>query len=308
MTDQNSLDKGIPQVFVGTMEDLNPDGPGVYQTTLNNLKSGIRYIDCAEAYESLSEVARAIKDSGVDRKELFVCSKIKGLPLGNYKAVEKRVQEHLSNLGLTYLDLLLIHWPGPDDCDFSSSVDEFSAKATWEYFDQNIDESWEIMKSLQEGGQTRRIGVSNFYQKHLERLQGKPFANEIFIDATHGETQLVEFMQEKGIHVLAYRPLVFLSAIELAGSMGSTTMSQIQELADKNDVVNAQQLVLSWLLARGCSVIVKSANSEHIQSNLKACEIAKTIDIPSLKDLGNADDLVAMCGGTDEYSAIFRSH
>mmetsp|Transcript_1492 Transcript_1492/g.1777 ORF Transcript_1492/g.1777 Transcript_1492/m.1777 type:complete len:145 (+) Transcript_1492:30-464(+) len=141
-------------------------------------------------------------------------------------------------------------------------------------------------------------------------MPGTPYANQIYIDITHPEYECVEFMLAKGIHVLAYRSLVFLGAVELAAAMGDTTFSSLTELVEKTHADCVQQVVIAWLLARGCSVVLKSSSKPHIISNSKAYDLIEAIDVRSIKEFSkdSNNDIVTMCGGADEYANVFRSH
>merc|ERR1719446_127495 len=104
---------------LGTMEYVdgrqNEDRPTekMYDVTLDHLNAGFRHLDCAEMYQSTSHVGRAVSDSGLPREELRITTKLKGLPSGDYAAVRERAEAHIRDLGVTYADLLLIHFPGP---------------------------------------------------------------------------------------------------------------------------------------------------------------------------------------------------
>ena len=97
----------------GTMEyvDGSRQPEALYEGTLAALKAGFRHLDCAELYSTTPHVGRAIADSKVPRSELWVTSKLKGLPTGDYDTLRARLVAHLEALRLDRLDLLLVHWP-----------------------------------------------------------------------------------------------------------------------------------------------------------------------------------------------------
>ena len=141
-----------PGVGFGSMEhvDGSHDPQALYDATLNFLKCGGRALDCAECYETTAHVGRAISESGIPRAQLHVTTKLAGLPGSSFAAVRRRLEQHLNELGLTRVDLLLIHWPGPaasPDGSFSkaktiellSDSAALEAACSWQYFDEHID-------------------------------------------------------------------------------------------------------------------------------------------------------------------------
>ena len=204
---------------MGTMEhvdgsDRKPEA--MYDAVLAYLKAGGRHLDCAECYQSTPHVGRAIADSGVSRAELHVTTKLSGLPC-DYAEVKQRLVAHYAALGVERADLLLVHWPGPAASEehageaFSGEhtrallgdPDALRKACTWAYFDSHIEQAWRNMQQLRDEGLCAKIGVSNFYRQHLRRLAEcggeAPFANEIYIDATHQEREFVEEMIGAGM-------------------------------------------------------------------------------------------------------------
>merc|ERR1719401_2426224 len=98
-------------------------------------------------YKSTPHVGRAIKDylatndSDVDRADICVTTKLKGMPSGDYDGVREQLERHLGDLGLSYVDLLLVHWPGPADCGLESPS-RLAEAASWEYFTEHMAEAW----------------------------------------------------------------------------------------------------------------------------------------------------------------------
>jgi len=300
----------------GTMEYIdggeNSDPAVFYEATRKALQAGIRCFDCAEMYQTTEHVGRAIKESGIPRSELHITTKLKGMPCEEDLAeVTQRVQQHLNDLGLEYVDLLLMHWPGPAACSLSS--DEEMQQCTWEWFDSHVDKAWQNMQAIKEAGLTRRIGVSNFYTQHLERLANPadsshsevPAANEIFLDITHQEPQLIEYMRDRQIQVIGYRCLAFLPVVAMASQMGDTCQGVLDSFE-----LGPHQVVLSHFIRQGVHVLFKSNNEEHIALAVAALEQSSTLDWnedaeAKLRGL-NGSEMVAMCGGADETAAFFQ--
>lgn len=112
-----------------------------------------------------------------------------------------------------------------------------------------------------------------------------------------------------GIKVIAYRPLVFLAATEVvASSMGDPTYGTLQQAATDAGAASIPQLILAWLAARGVIPLAKSRSADHIAANLAAAALAGTsVTADSVPVDIEGSEMVAMCGGTDEYAAAFAA-
>ena len=321
--DPLSLDNG-PHLFVGTMpyaDDSRYSVEDIYKAVSNNLKAGVRHIDTAELYaEALPYVNMAIRDSRVKRHQLFVCSKLKGLPNWNYADVRKALRRHLTALGIDSLDLLLIHWPGLADANFTKDPDTISGMMSWTAFDSAIDKAWENMVQLKSDGLTKQIGVSNFYRQHLHRLinspvvkesKEQPTVNQIYLDATQHQFEFVQEMQKIGLQVMCYRPLQFLPALKTAGAMGDTVYRTLEDLKVKasvdTDFKSVEQLVLSWLFARGVHVVVKSSNYNHIRENFASIKKAQHFPTELVEEFPEPTDLSTMVLAYDAYAEMFQN-
>ena len=295
-----------PLVAFGTMSVTSTS------SVSHALASGVRHLDCAELYvESLPHVGRAIAESGMPRAALWVTSKLSGLPLGAYEAVKARVTTQCRQLSIDQFDLLLIHWPGEADADLTGSPDELAAKVRAEWFTANIGEAWTNMLRLRNEGYTRHVGVSNFYAGHLHALEAAapsqpPFANQVFLDATHQEAPLVALMQARGIVPMAYRPLAFLPAIKMAADMGDGTHALLEAQSVACGADSIQQLILAWLARQGIVAVCSSSSIEHIKANLQAAASASRAPEILGGDSTGGNELVDMCGGHDEYAGVMR--
>lgn len=233
------------------------------------VEAGCQVIDTGEHYDNLELVGAALSSS---LKKGCACPlvvvKLSGMPAGEYVTVRARLVSILEKLGVAKAGLCLMHWPGlcdwdPTDMAPLTTPSDFQAKSaasTWQQFCSSIASAWTNMLELQKEGLVKEIGTSNFYAHHLEELAkqcggAKPFANEIFIDATNQESEFVADMQRQDIRVLAYRPLIYKPYPEVVTKMA-------ERLGE-----SPQSTVLGWLLKRGISPLVK-CRGEHVSDNL----------------------------------------
>src|SRR5690606_20977895 len=143
----------IPQVGFGTYKLT--EGEECYESTKDALAIGYRHIDTAAVYENEVSVGRAIVDSGIDRKEIFLTTKVWNSDRG-YENTMKAFEESLKRLNVDYVDLYLVHWPANAQ-QFSNSK-ELNAS------------TWKAMEEIYKSGKAKAIGVSNFLVHHLNDL------------------------------------------------------------------------------------------------------------------------------------------
>ncbi|KAJ5747568.1 uncharacterized protein N7511_009264 [Penicillium nucicola] len=252
----------IPALGLGTWQSQ----PGeVARAVAHAIKVGYRHIDAALCYGNENEVGQGIKeaiDSGiVKREDLFVTTK---LWCSFHARVEEGLQQSLSDLGLEYVDLYLMHWPlamnpkgnhniFPKLPDGSRDIVHSHSHVT----------TWKSMEKLVGTGKVKAIGVSNHSVPYLEKLLPEativPAVNQIENHPSLPQQEIVDFCKQKGIHITAYSPL---------GSTGSPlfTAEPIVSVANKRGVTPATVL-LSWHIARGSSVLAKSVTPARIEAN-----------------------------------------
>src|SRR3954466_10553331 len=177
----------MPQIGLGTAS-LNDDK--VAPVIVSAIEAGYRHIDTAYRYGNQRGVGKGIRDSGIQREELFVTTKLDGAFQGNERGIAG-LDECLRQLGLDYVDLLLIHWPLPQRDEYIST--------------------WKTFERLQAEGKVRSIGVSNFKPAHLERLMAEtevvPAVNQIQLSPAITRTAEREFHEKHGIITESYSPL-----------------------------------------------------------------------------------------------------
>ena len=223
-------------------------GYGVYQVSqedcercvLDALQVGYRSIDTAQSYFNEEQVGTAIERSGVDRKEIFLTTKV-WIEHYGYEEAKASVLESLRKLRTDYLDLCLLHQPFAD------------------YYG-----AWRALEELYEAGKIRAIGVSNFYPDRLVDLCSfariKPMVNQVEVHPLHQQDKAKELMEKYGVQMEAWAPFG-----EGRGQMFTNPV--LAEIGAKYGKTVAQ-VILRWHLQRGVVVIPKSTHKERMQENL----------------------------------------
>lgn len=225
-------------------------GLGVFQIpeeeTAEVVKEGIingyRLIDTAQIYGNESETGAGIRQglaaTGLKREALFVTSKVWNAHL-TYEETIAAFEASLANLGLDYLDLYLIHWPGADA----------------------FKESWKALEDLYTAGKIKAIGVSNFQIHHLESLLSYasvvPVINQIELHPKLSQTALREFGKMHDIKIQAWSPL-------MQGQL--LNHSEILAIAAKYNK-SAAQVILRWDIQQDILLVVKSVHADRMISN-----------------------------------------
>lgn len=283
MKKELSLNNGtkIPMIGFGTWR--LEEGEQAYNAVKYALEVGYRHIDTAQGYQNESSVGQAILDSGIDRQQLYVTTKVVNTVRG-YDNTIRSIDESLEKLKMDYLDLVLIHWPNPQ------SVRDKGENA-WK--EANA-ETWRALEDLVEAGKIRSIGISNFLEHHIEELlktaRIKPVLNQIKIAPGCYPEALINYCRQHEIELEAYSPLG-------AGELFSN--ETVLEMAKKYDCT-AAQLALRWVIDRDCIPLPRSTNPKNIQSNLEL----EGIEI-SEEDALVLQNLAGMSGATHPDSATF---
>ncbi|MGP6139497.1 aldo/keto reductase [Jeotgalibaca sp. A127] len=226
------------------------DDEVVDQVVKDALDVGYRHIDTAQSYRNEEGVGRGIKASGVDRKEIFVTTKLSG-NIKDYGEAVKAIDKSLARLDMDYIDLMIIHSPQP----WAEFRDESN-----HYFEGNL-EAWRALEEAYKAKKIRAIGVSNFEQIDLENLiengEIKPMVNQILVHITNVPNDVMKYCQEQGIVVEAYSPIAHGAILD---------HPKVKEMAEKYTVSPAQ-LSIRYVLQLGTVALPKSTKKAHMKAN-----------------------------------------
>jgi 2,5-diketo-D-gluconate reductase A len=227
----------IPQLGFGVFQVPPKE---TEQPVLAALQAGYRHIDTAAAYRNEGGVGRALRESGLDRGEVYVTTKCWNDDQG-YEQAKRALHDSLGRLEMDHVDLYLIHWPVPAH-------------------DRYVD-TWKAFVELREEGLARSIGVSNFEPEHLRRLIEEtgetPAINQVELHPHFQQTGLRREHEELGILTEAWSPLAQGQVLDEPA---------IVEIAERHGRT-AGQIVIRWHLQLGNVVIPKSVTPERIAQN-----------------------------------------
>lgn len=234
----------IPMVGYGSF--LATEGKGK-QNIIDALNAGYDYIDTAYFYKNEVEIGEAIKDSGIDRKNLFLCSKVWPTMMG-YEGTLDSFEKSSKMLGTDYLDMYLIHWP-------KKSMDDQDWKAY-------LQQTWKAMEELYEAGKVRIIGLSNFLPHHIEAIMEtariKPMLNQLELHVGYMQYEAVEYSKKMGMVVQAWSPL---------GRARVINDESVVRLARKYNRTPAQ-ILLRFLVQQNIAVIPKASSPQRMKENM----------------------------------------
>lgn len=246
------LNNGLKMPLVGYGVFRVPEGDDLAEAVKTAIAKGYRSIDTAQVYRNEESVGRgiraAIEEGLVTREELFITSKVWNDGL-SYEETLAAYDSSLEKIGLDYLDLYLVHWPG---------------------IDQNYLEVYKALEKIYQAGRVRSIGVSNFHVHHLESLLKEttvvPVINQIEFHPHLTQEEVRAYCKDKGIQVEAWSPLMNGSLLEEA---------LIQELASKYGKTPAQ-IVLRYDVQHDVVTIPKTMTPARMTENLAVFDFALT--------------------------------
>ena len=265
LTDCYKLSNGveIPCIGFGTWQ--TPDGDVCVSSVLSAIEAGYRHIDTAQGYGNEESVGLAVKKSGIDRKDLFITSKLTNSEHG-YERTLAAFEETMKKLDMDYLDLYLIHWPNP--IAFRDHWQEANA-GTWKAFEE-----------LYKAGRIRAIGISNFRPHHIEELMKTatvaPMGNQIRLCPGETQDEVVDYCRSHNIQLEAYSPLGVGKIFEVP---------EMKALAEKYGKSIAQ-ICIRWSLQRGYLPLPKSVTPSRIKENTQVFDFElEAADVQLIADL-----------------------
>jgi diketogulonate reductase-like aldo/keto reductase len=253
-------------------------GLGVYDMYKADAESGVedalaigyRLIDTASMYENEVEIGNAIKRSGLDRKEIFLTTKLNNTDHG-YDQALKAFEDSLKKLDQDYVDLYLIHWP----------IKEGRAA------------SWKALEKLYADERVKAIGVANYNIALLEELKSTanivPAVNQIEFSPWLFQEDLLNYCKDAGIQVQSYSPI----------TRGLKFSDERLVLLCKKYNKTPAQIVLNWHLQHGISTIPKSSKKERLVENFEASSF--TLSSEDVKIMNSFNENFRICDDPQTY-------
>jgi len=251
-------------------------GYGVYQVSPDEcercvsdaLKTGYRMIDTAQAYYNEEGVGRAVKNSGINRSDIFIVSKVWISNYG-YEKAKASIDESLRKLQTDYIDLMLLHQP---------FCDRYGA--------------YRALEDAYREGKLRAIGVSNFYPDHFIDLASNvdivPAVNQVETHVFNQQTEAQKIMEEFGTHIMSWGPL--------AEGRNNLFSNETLTKTGNSHGKSVAQIALRWLIQRGVIIIPKSVHIERMEQNL------------DIFDFELSDEEMAEIATLDTGKSLFFDH
>jgi len=241
----------IPSIGFGTWTLGNGQGP--IDQVEQAISVGFSHVDTAQSYRNEEEAGKAIRESGLAREEIFITTKYSGL---NGLDIQTSLKNSLKNLGVSHVDLYLIHHPRlavPD-----------------------IPTAWRELEEIKQKGLAKSIGVSNFGVSELKTLLAsakiKPAANQILLHpyVYAQQAPILAFAASEGIAIEAYSSL-----IPLTHRPGGPVDIPVSEIAERKKIA-PEQVLLAWVKAKGAIVVTTSSKRDRLERYLDAGDIELT--------------------------------
>jgi len=231
----------IPQLGFGVFQVPPPETAATVATAF---EAGYRHIDTAQMYGNEAGVGDAIRESGLDRDDLYVTTKLNNT-FHRPDDARREIDASLERLGLEQVDLFLIHWPLPTR------------------YDGDFVQTWRALIEAQEAGKTRSIGVSNFQPAHLDRIVEEtgvvPVVNQVEVHPFFANEDVRAANRRHGVLTEAWSPIAKGTVVD------DDTIGEIASLVGRTPA----QVTLRWHVQRGDIVFPKSMNADRMRQNFE---------------------------------------
>ena len=273
LNDRITLNNGVKMPGLGLGVYQIPD-EDTSKIVADGIKAGYRLIDTAQIYGNEAGTGKGIKEglaeTGLNREDLFVTSKVWNDHL-TYDQTMAEFNNSLDKLGLDYLDLYLIHWPG----------------------DNSFKDSYQALEDLYKAGKIKAIGVSNFEIHHLKELAEfadiTPVLNQVESHPRMSQNKLREYAAKNDIKTQAWSPLM----------QGKILKDEtLQKIADKHNK-SVAQVILRWDIQRDVMLVVKSVRPERMASNADVFDFS--LDEEDMKAINNLNQDLRVGPDPDEF-------
>ncbi len=230
------------------------------------IRTGYRHIDTAEGYENEDTVGRAIKKSGIDRKDIFITSKLAN-SCCSYEDTIAAFDQTLEKLQTDYLDLFLIHWPAP--------------LAYRDHYKERNLAIWKAFEELYAAGKVRALGISNFLKHHLDDLlpyiNVKPMVHQIEVHPFNFDTETIEYSRANGMIIEGFSPL----------ARGQIIGNELIENIGRKYGKGVSQVVIRWCLQKEVLPLPKTTKTYRLAENLDVFDFELTP-----QDMAEIDSLI----------------
>nr|WP_326185024.1 aldo/keto reductase [uncultured Oscillibacter sp.] len=260
----------IPKLGLGTW--FIPDDTAA-QAVREAVQIGYRHFDTAQAYKNERGVGEGVRTCGLSRENLFVTTKL-AAEAKTYDEAAAAIDGSLKELGLDYIDLMLIHSPQP-----WVKVNQCEDR----YVDGNR-QAWRALEDAYKAGKLRAIGISNFEQQDIDSLLSgctvAPMVNQLLIHVSNTPFDLIAYSQSKGMVVEAYSPVAHGEILKNPA---------VKAMADKYGVT-VPQLCIRYTLQLGTLPLPKTANPDHMRDNAGVDFEISEVDMETLKQMERIKD------------------
>ncbi|MEE7530069.1 aldo/keto reductase [Klebsiella huaxiensis] len=245
-----TLNNGIEMPLLGFGVFQMTDAAECERAVVEAIETGYRLIDTAASYLNETQVGNALKQSGIERDELFVTTKL-WMQDASYEGAKAQFERSINRLQLDYVDLYLIHQPYGD-----------------------VHGAWRAMEDLQQAGKIRAIGVSNFHPDRLADLiafnKVVPAVNQIEVNPFNQQLHAVPWMLTRGIQPEAWAPFA-------EGKNGLFQHPELTAIGEKYGK-SVGQVVLRWIFQRGIVSLAKTVRKERMTENINVLDFELSAD------------------------------